>query len=258
MLDGRGARAVELHQIAVERGVGRALADELEVRRDLRALLRAAEERVSRGLDGPGGQGNLPAGRDAHLPELADGLSRGGEHASHAVHLVAEELDAHGRAGLGGEDVHGIAMDVEAARHAHVAGVSGVRIAHGDQEPAHVLELELVSHGEAGGGEVARAHGGHAPQEGVRARHDHAGLAGSQAGNGVAAGAHHGVVGRLVGPGPVPALGVAAHQLAPQPCREGAGGAVGGLLARDDQEAGSWVAHPERGGHEGACALGHA
>ncbi len=148
-------------------------------------------------------------------------------------------------------------MDVEEARGADLGRVARVGIAHAHEQAADVLEVHLVAHGEGRAREVTRAHGRHAAEQGVRARdHDDLVTCG-QMGHGVAPGADNGVVGRLVGPREVAALGVAGHVLASDPGRKRPGGAVGGLLAGHDEEAGPRVGSPDCGHDQRPGGLRH-
>ena len=252
MLERRGGLPVEDRQVALERGAGGALADELEVRGDIHVLLRCLVEDARRALHGLVGERHLAARRDLGLGELADGLAGRGDHAAHAVDLIAEELDTHRRGCLRGEDVDRIAVDVEAAGGVDGAGIG---VAHAHEQGAHVLEGHLVAHGEGAAREVAAARRGHAAQQRSGARHHDAALAGGEALDGAAAGGDHGVVGCGARPRVLAALGEAAHVAGSEPGCQRAGGTVGGLLARDDVDAGARAARPEGGEHELARAL---
>ena len=217
-------------------------------------VLRAVVEGLLRTSDGLVGEGHLATGHNVNGVQLADGLARGGHHAANAVHLVAKELHANGGRGLRGVHVHGVAVHVEGTRRGHVRGV---RVAHAHQQARHVLKVHLVAHAEGAAGEVGRALGRHAAQQGAGAGHYQALLALGQTLHRAAAGAHHGVVRRLVGPGPVLALRVAAHHAPAQPGGQVAGGAVRRLLAGDYEQAGPGVARPQGRHHKGTRALGH-
>ena len=203
-------------------------------------------------------QGNLAAWRDHDLGEFANGLPRRGQHPTHAVDLVAKELDTHRCAGLGGIDVDGIAMHVEGARHANPARIAGVDVTHAHEQACRFLEGDLVSHRERARGKVARAHGGHAAQQRAGTRHHQAVLPRREARDGVAACADHRIVRRLVGPWPVATLGIAADDAGSQPGGKCASRTVRSLLARDHEQAGTRVVGPKGRKQEGSRALGYA
>ena len=186
--------------------------------------------------------------------QVADGLAGRGHHAAHAVDLVAEELDAHGRGSLRGVDVDRVAVDVEGSRAVKLAGV-GIAQAH-EQGP-HVLEGDLLAHGERGALPVARVLGRHAAQQRPGTRDHDAGLARGEATDGLAARADEGVVGGVGLPREVGAVGVAADHVHAEPRLQRLGCATRGFLARDHKEAGARVGRPDAREHERAGALGH-
>ena len=254
VLERRGGGAVELREVALERGSCGTLANELQVGGHLGALLGLLEQRPLGSGDGLVREGELAARRDRHLAQLADGLPRRGDHPAHAVDLVAKELDPHGRGRLRGEDVDGVPVHVEGAGRVHVAGVV---VAHAHEQRGNVLEGDLLAHAEGARGEVAAALGRNATQQGVGRRHDHAALASGEARDGAAPRADDGVVGGGICPGPVAAVGVAAHDVLPEPRREGARRAVRRLLAGDHEQAGTRVRRPEGREDERAGGLRH-
>ena len=254
VLERGGGGAVELRQVALESRRRGALSNELEVGGYGGALLGALEERAL----GPGnrlvGEGELATRGHRHLAQLADRLPRRGDHATHAVDLVAKELQAHGACRLRGPHVDGVAVHVEGAGRASLAVIV---VAHANEQRGDVLEGDLLAHGKAARREVPRALGRHAAQQGVGRGHHEAALARRQPRDSPAARPNHGVVGRGVGPGAVPALGVAGDGVLSDPRRERSGHAVGGLLAGNDDEAGPRGAGPERCHGERARGLGH-
>ena len=200
------------------------------------------------------GKGKLAAGAHRDALKVADRLAGGGHHAPHAVYLVAEELDAHGRRRLRGEDVDGVSVDVERSRAVELAQV---RIAKTHEQGPHVLEGNLVAHGKRGARPVARAHRRHAAQQRAGARHDDAWLAGRESADGLRARADNGVIGGVALPRQVAALGIAQHHVLAKPRLERMGRTLGGLLARDHEQARARVGRPDAREHERTGALRH-
>ena len=233
---------------------GPALLYELQVGRDLGRALGLPAERGGRLRYRLVRERQLARGQDAHALEVGDGLARRGHHPPDAVDLVAEELDAHRRGGLGRIDVDHVTVDVEGTRYVDVACVG---VAHRHEQAAHLGELHLLAHLERGAREVSRAGGRHAPHEGACRGDDHAGLTEVQRLDGCGARADHGVVCGLVRPRPVGAVTVAQHAVLTDPGRYRARHAVGRLLARHHQKARPGVLCPQRGDDERTGTLRH-
>ena len=253
MLERARRLAVERGQVALERRLGAACLDELEVGGELRVVLGGRPQ----GLAGMGNrlvrEGELAARAHRDALQVADRLARGGHHAPHAVDLVAKELDAHGRGGLGREDVDGVAVDVEGARPVDLARV---RISQTHEQGTHVLEGHLVAHGKRRARPVARAHGRHAAQQRAGTRHDDARVTGREPSDGLGTGADDGIVRRIALPRQVAALGIVKHHVLAEPRLERVGRSLGGLLARDDEQARPRVLRPDAREHERAGTLG--
>ena len=245
--------AVEGGEVALERGVRASCLDELEVSGDLGARLGVRPERLVRAGDRLVRERQLSARAHGHAVEVADGLASGGDHAPHAIHLVAEELDAHRRAHLSGMDVDRVAVDVEGARAVELARI-GVAEAH-EQGP-NLLEGNLVTNREGAARPVARPHGRHAAKQRASARHDEAGVAGCQTLYRLATSANDGPVRRLRLPGEVTTLWVATDDVSAEPCREGLSRAVRRLLAGDHEETRTRISRPDARQHERTSALG--
>ena len=257
VLDGAGRAAVEHGEVLLERRLSGARLDGLKIRRERGVVLGAVVERLLGAGDGLVGEGHLAAGNHVNGVQLADGLARGGHHAAHTVNLVAKELDAHRRGCLRGEHVDGVSMHVKGSGCSHVLGIAHVRVAHPYKQGRHVLEGNLVPHGEGARGKVARARRRHATQERRRRGHHDALLARSQTGNRTAAGADHGVVGGGLGPRVIAAHGIAGNDVLAKPGGKRPGGAICRLLARDNNKAGTRVSRPESRDHQRAGALPH-
>ena len=245
--------AVEGGEIALECGVRASRLDELEISGDLGARLGIRPQRLARAGDRLVRKCQLSARAHGHAVEVADGLASGGDHAPHAIDLVAEELDAHRRAHLSGMDVNRVAVDVEGARAVELARI-GVAEAH-EQGP-DLLEGNLVTHREGAARPVARPHGRHAAKQRAGARHDEAGVAGRQAPYRLATSSDDGPVRRLRLPGEVTTLGVATDDVSAEPCREGLGRAIRRLLARDHEQARARISRPDARQHERTSTLG--
>ena len=144
VVDGRGGAAVELRQIALERGLGGTGTNELQVSGQGVVVLGAGVERLLGTGHGLVGQGHLAARRDGHALKLADGLAGGRDHAAHAVDLVAEELDTHRRRGLRRKDVHRVTVHVEAAGGVDLAIIG---ITHAHKKCRDLVEGHLIAHG---------------------------------------------------------------------------------------------------------------
>ena len=247
MVDGRGGAAVELRQVALERGLGGTGANELQVGGQGVVVLGAGVERLLGTGHGLVGQGHLAARRDGHALKLADGLAGGRDHAAHAVDLVAEELDTHRRRGLRRKDVHRVTVHVEAAGGVDLAIIG---ITHAHKKCRDLVEGHLIAHGKRARCPVTGACGRHAAQQRTCRRHDDAALSLGQARHGAATGSDHGILGRLLAPRVVAALGVAADDVLAEPRGERAGSAVGRLLARDHKQARARVVGPDGGQHK--------
>ena len=148
VLDGAGRAAIERREVLLERRLSRARLNGLEVGRNLGIVLRAVVESLLRTGDGLVGEGHLAAGHNVNGVQLADGLTRGGNHAAYAVNLVTKELDAHRGRCLRRKDVNGVSVHVESAGHCHIFGVTHVRVSHAHQQWRHILEGDLVANGE--------------------------------------------------------------------------------------------------------------
>ena len=254
VLQRRGTAAVEHGQVALQGRLRGAALNEVQVSGYAVVVLGAVVQGARGTAHRLVREGHLAAGAHRDGLQLADGLARGGHHAADAVDLVAKELQAHGRGGLGGPDVHHVAVDVEGAGGVNLPVV---RIAHAKKKRRHVLEGHLVPHGKRAGGKVAAAHGRHAAQKRVGAGHHQALLARGKAAHGLAASADDGVVRGGLRPGTVLALRVAADHVLAQPCGKRARRAVGRLLAGDHQQARPRVLGPQRRQHQRAGGLRH-
>ena len=142
-----------------------------------RGVLGKAPQRLLRPSDRLVRECDLATGKHAHIRAVAYRLTRRGDHASYPIDLVAKELNANGRGRLRGKDVERVAVQTEAARHAHILARTDVGVPHAHQKLGRIPDLELVSHREGRGHKVARAHRWHATQQRSGTRHHDAILA---------------------------------------------------------------------------------
>ena len=203
---------------------------ELQQGGELRVLLGGQVERPRKPRHGVVGERQLAHGADANLLLVADGLAGARHHGADAIDLVAEELQARGRHGLSGPDIHRVAVHME-----ETGGVGGVGagIAHAHERCRHLGKVRLLAHGKRGGAPVRALARRHAAEQRTRGSNHHASVSARQALERRATGGHHGVVGRFIAPRQVGAQGKPRHAVGAQIRRERAQRAVGGILARD-------------------------
>ena len=244
--------AVHHRQKAVELGRDNARVHHLEQRRQLAVILAGAIERHMHVVDGLVGERELATGEDLDTVLVADGLARGAHHATDAIDLVAEELNTHGRFFLRGEHLDGVAVHAEQTRR---VGSAGIGVAHAHQALRHLVKGNLLAHRKGGGLPVAALDRRHATQQRAgRGDHD-AVVAAHDAPQRLAALGHHGIVGRLLAPWIVLALGEAAHVCQAHIGRQAARGAIGSVLAAHDVDRGTWTTRKLGGGHKRATRL---
>ena len=200
--------AVHHRQKAVELGRDDARIHHLEQRRQLAVVLAGTVERHVHVVDGIVGKRQLTAGEDLDAVLVADGLACGAHHAADAVNLVAKELDAHGRLFLCGKHLDGVAVHAEQTGR---VGGAGIGVAHAHQALRHLVKRNLLAHRKSGGLPVAALDRRHAAQQRTGRGDHNAVVAAHDASQGLAALRHHGVVGRLLAPRIVLALGETAH-----------------------------------------------
>ena len=246
--------AVHHRQKAVELGRDDACIHHLEQRRQLAVVLAGAVERHVHVVNGLVGERQLAAGEDFDAVLVADGLPRGTHHAADAINLVAKELNAHGCLLLRGEHLDGITVHAEQAGR---VGGTGIGIAHAHQALRHLIEGNLLAHRKGCRLPVAALDWRHATQQRAgRGDHD-AVVAAHDASQGLAALRHHGIVGRLLAPRVVLALGKAAHARQAHIGGQTACGAGGGVLATHDVDRGARTTRKLGGRHERSARLRH-
>ena len=244
--------AVHHRQKAVELGRDDACIHHLEQRRQLTVVLAGTVERHVHVVNGLVGKRQLAAGEDFDAVLVADGLPRGTHHAADAINLVAKELNAHGCLLLRGEHLDGITVHAEQAGR---VGGTGIGIAHAHQALRHLVKRNLLAHRKGGGLPIAALDRRHAAQQ-CAGRGDHnAVVAAHDAAQGLAALRHHSVVGRLLAPRIVLALGEAAHVRQPHIGGKAAGGTIGRVLAAHNVDCRPRTARKLGGRHKRATRL---
>ena len=246
--------AVHHRQKAVELGRDDARIHHLEQRRQLAIVLASAIERHVHVVDSFVGQCQLATREDLDAVLIADGLARGAHHAADAVDLVAEELDAHGRLLLRGEYLDGVAVHAEQAGR---IGGTCIGVAHAHQALRHLVKRNLLAHRKSGGLPIATLDRRHATQQRAgRGDHD-AVVAAHDAPQSLAALRHHGVVGRLLAPGVVLALGKTAHMRQAHVGGKAARGAIGRVLAAHNVDRRARATRKLGGRHKRTARLRH-
>ena len=246
--------AVHHRQKAVELGHDDARVHHLEQRRQFAVALTGAIERHMHVVNSLVGERKLATGEDLDAVLVADGLARGAHHATDAVDLVAKELDAHGRLFLRGKHLDGVAVHAEQTGR---VGSAGIGVAHAHQTLRHLVKGNLLAHCKGRGLPVAALDRRHtAQQRAGRGNHD-AVVTAHDAPQGLAALGHHGVVGRLLAPGIVLALGEATHVRQAHIGGKAACGAIGRILATHDVDRRTRATRKLGGGHKRAARLRH-
>ena len=245
---------VHHRQKAIELGRDDARIHHLEQRRQLAVVLAGAVERHMHVVDGVVGERQLATGEDFDAVLVADGLPRGTHHAADAVDLIAEKLNAHGCLFLRREHLDGVAVHAEQTRR---VGSAGIGVAHAHQALRHLVKGNLLAHRKGGGLPVAALDRRHATQQRAgRGDHD-AVVAAHDAPQRLAALGHHGIVGRLLAPWIVLALGEAAHVRQAHIGSQATRGAIGRVLAAHDIDRGARATRKLGGSHKRATRLRH-
>ena len=205
-------------------------------------------------MDGLVGERQLAAREDLDTVLVADSLARGAHHAADAVDLVAEKFNAHGRLFLRGKHLDGVAMHAEQAGR---VGGAGIGVAHAHQALRYLVKRNLLTHRKGRRLPVTALDRRHtAQQRAGRGDHD-AVVPAHDAPERLAALGHHGIVGRLLAPRVVLALGKAAHMRQTHIGSQAARGAIGRILAAHDVDRGARAARKLGGGHQRAARLRH-
>ena len=247
--------AVHHRQKAVELRRDDARVYHLEQRRQLAVVLAGAVERHMHVVDGVVGECELATGEDLDAVLVADGLARGAHHAADAIDLVAEKLNAHGRLFLCREHLDGVSVHAEQTGR---VGGAGIGVAHAYQTLRHLVKGNLLAHRKSSGLPVAALDRRHAAQQ-CAGRGDHdAVVPAHDASQGLAALRHHSVVGRLLAPGVVLALGKTAHMRQAHVGGKAARSAIGRILATYDVDRGARTTCKLGGGHKRATRLRHS
>ena len=246
--------AVHHRQKAVELGRDDACVHHLEQRGQLAVALAGAIKRHVHVMDCLVGERQLTTGENLDAVLVTDGLARGAHHAADTVDLVAKELNAHGRLFLRGKHLDGVAVHAEQTGCVRGAGIG---VAHAHQALRHLVEGNLLAHRESSGLPVAALDRRHATQQRAgRGDHD-AVVAAHDAPERLAALGHHGIVGRLLTPRIVLALGKATHMRQANIGGQAARGSVGRVLAAHDVDRGTRTARKLGSRHKRAARLRH-
>ena len=246
--------AVHHRQKAVELRRDDARIHHLEQRRQLAVVLAGAVECHMHVVDGLVGERQLAAREDLDAVLVADSLARGAHHAADAVDLVAKKLNAHGRLFLRGKHLDGVAVHTEQAGR---VGGAGIGVAHAHQALRYLVKRNLLTHRKGRRLPVTALDRRHtAQQRAGRGDHD-AVVAAHDAPQSLAALGHHGVIGRLLAPWIVFALGKAAHMRQTHIGGQAARGAIGRVLAAHDVDRGTRTARKLSCRHERAARLRH-
>ena len=247
--------AVHHRQKTVELRRDDARIHHLEQRRQLAVVLAGAVERHMHVVDGVVGERELATGEDLDAVLVADGLPRRAHHAADAVDLVAEKFNAHGCLFLRGKHLDGVAVHTEQAGR---VGGAGIGVAHAYQTLRHLVKGNLLAHRKSSGLPVAALDRRHAAQQRAgRGDHD-AVIPAHDAPQSLAALGHHGVVGRLLAPRVVLALGKATHVRQAHIGGQATSGAIGRILATHDIDRGTRTTRKLGGGHKRAARLRHS
>ena len=246
--------AVHHRQKAVELRRDDARIHHLEQRRQLAVVLTGAVERHMHVVDGLVSKRQLATGEDLDAVLVADGLARGTHHAAYAVDLVAEKLNAYGRLFLRGKHLDGVAVHTEQAGR---VGGAGIGVAHAHQTLRHLVKGNLLAHRKSSGLPVVALDRRHAAQQ-CAGRGDHdAVVAAHDAPERLAALGYHGVVGRLLAPRVVLALGKAAHVRQAHVGGQTACGTIGRILATHNVDRGARTTRELGGRHKCSARLRH-
>ena len=246
--------AVHHRQKAVELGRDNARIHHLEQRRQLAIVLAGAIERHMHVVDRLVGKRQLAAGEDLDTVLVTDGLPRGAHHAAYAIDLVAKELNAHGRLFLRGKHLDGVAVNAE--QTGRISG-TGIGVAHAHQALRHLVKRNLLAHRKSGGLPIATLDRRHAAQQRTgRGNHDTV-VPAHDAPQSLAALRHHGIVGRLLAPRIVLALGKTAHVRQAHVGGKAARGAIGRILATHNVDRRARTARKLGGRHKRAARLRH-
>ena len=246
--------AVHHRQKAVELRRDDARIHHLEQRRQLAVVLAGAIERHMHVVDGLVGKRQLAAREDLDAVFVADGLPRGAHHTTDAVDLVAEELNAHGCLFLRRKHLDGVAMY---AKQAGRIGGAGIGVAHAHQALRYLVKRNLLTHRKGRGLPVAALDRRHtAQQRAGRGDHD-AVVPAHDASQGLAALGNHSIVGRLLAPRVVLALGKTAHVCQTHVGGKAARGAIGRVLATHNVDRGTRAARKLSGRRKRTARLRH-
>ena len=205
-------------------------------------------------VDGLVGERQLAAGEDLNAVLVADGLARGTHHATDAVDLVAKELNAHGCLLLRGKHLDGVAVH---AKQAGRVGGTGIGVAHANQALRHLVEGNLLAHRKSSGLPIAALDRRHATQQCAGGGDHDAVVPAHDAPERLAALGHHGVVGRLLAPRVVLALGKAAHVRQAHIGGQTACSAIGRILATHNVDRGARATRKLGCRHKRATRLRH-
>ena len=143
------------------------------------------------------------------------------------------------------------------AEQAGRVGGAGIGVTHAHQALRHLVKRNLLAHRKGRGLPVAALDWRHATQQRAGRGDHNAVVAAHDASQGLAALGNHGIVGRLLAPRIVLALGKTAHVCQAHVSGKAARGAIGRVLTTYDIDRGARTARKLGGGHKRAARLRH-
>ena len=153
-----------------------------------------------------------------------------------------------------GEHLDGVAVNAEQTGR---VGGAGIGVAHAYQTLRHLVKGNLLAHRKSSGLPVAALDRRHAAQQRAsRGNHD-AVVPAHDASQGLAALRYHGVVGRLLAPRIILALGETVHMRQAHVGGKATSGAIGRILATHNVDRRAWAARKLGGRHKRATRLRH-
>ena len=195
MLKRAGSASVQHGKIALKcRSLSSAL-NKLQVSSERRVFLRTRVERLFCATNGLFGKRKLSSWGNGNLIDGTDGLSGSRYHASDAVNLISEELNAHRTCSLSWEDINCIAVNVEGAWRIYLACIG---VSHADEQRGYVLKGDVVANGERRWKKITRTNRGNSAHQRVSTCNYNDLLASRELGDSATPGSNKGVVRRGV------------------------------------------------------------
>ena len=231
MLKRAGSASVQHGKIALKcRSLSSAL-NKLQVSSECRVFLRTRIERLFCAANGLFGKRKLSSWGNGNLINGADGLSGSRHHASDAVNLVSEELNAYRTCSLSWEDINRISVNVEGARSIYLACIG---VSHAHEQRSNILKGDVVANGKRCRKKIARTNRGNSAHQRVSTCNYNDLLASGKLGDSTAPSSNKSVVWCGIRPGTIFAVWVAQHGVVAQPRSKRARRAVRGVLSCND------------------------